>query len=182
MDRDAKIIYNQFSASFKKYQETGEFKNAIYWAIKFVDYIDTDEGLRVFIDLVDIFMKKMTYREFIQLFPIIKSYKGYRYEEIDYFATMSYIEAKGIDNLIDCPLQLFMTYDNIDMLKFAGKWLSYADRLHVDHYGISILDAFFKADEYPHDSQGNIITIDKLGKVWRIPDPYRPAPQLRVVK
>lgn len=185
---DKYIIAKQLNASINKHAESPSKetrRNLVYWTIRYVPFLDDNdiEGREVLVKLVDYNLKHMTYRELVKIFPIDKFYDGEKWECKDYFYTMNYIEEHGgMDAYIENPFDMIWDYQNEYVREFGVKWMGYVNYKMEDTTGIDIMEAFFNPEEYPQDSQGNIIGVNKLGKVCKIADPHSTRTKLRVIK
>lgn len=187
MESKEVLLFNQYKISLEKYmkeQSNSSRRKLVYWAIRSIPYIDEDDmgSLSVLIQLVNIELKKMTYKEFIQIFPIDKWYDGDKEGWKDYYYTINYIKEKGEDNLIEEPFELVLEYQNIYVELFAVQWMHYVDTCMKEETGIDLVEAFFRTEEYPKDSKGNLIGINKNGEVCKVANPHDTRPKLKVVK
>lgn len=177
------ILFKELKSSLDKYAKTGEgIKNLIYWSIRYSVFFEDMEDLKTFITLVNRLMKKISYKEFVQLFPITKDYDGDKWGWKDYFYTMNYIKEHGEDNLIENPFEFLMEYENIYTNRFTVKWMGWVNNDHEEAFGISIVDTFFFTDDFAKDSKGNIISVNKKGEVCKVANPHKPVPHLTIVK
>lgn len=178
------LLFNQCKKSlerFAKEQSDSARKNVVYWAIRCVPYLDNLEDKEVLIQLVNCELKRMKYRELVNMFPIDKSYDGDKWDTKDYFYTIDYIEEHGgMDAYIENPFELIWDYQNFYIRKFGAKWLSYVEDEMREQTGIDMFNAFFHTDEYAKDSKGNIISVNKQGKVRKVANPH--ATKLKVIK
>ena len=96
---------------------------------------------------------------------------------------MDYIEEHGgMDVYIEDPFDMIWDYQNYYVTEFGVKWMGYVNYKMQDTTGIDLFNAFFNTDDYPQDSQGNIIGVNKLGKVCKIADPHSTRTRLRIIK
>lgn len=185
---DKYILAKQLKSSINKHMESptkDSRKNVVYWTIRYVPYIDDDdiEDREVLIQLVDMQLKKMTYRDLVNIFPIKKFYDGGKWETKDYFYTMNYIEDHGgLDAYIEDPFNMIWDYQNKYIRMFGVKWMDYVNDKMQEASGIDIFNAFFNTDEYPRDSKGNLIGVDKNGRVHKVANPHSTKATLRVLK
>lgn len=183
---DKYVLFNQLRASITRFMtsSTNETrKNVVYWAVRCVPYIDSSEDKEVLIQLVDMELKKMTYRELVNIFPITKFYKGDKWDTKDYFYTMNYIkEHGGLDAYIEDPFNMIWDYQNKYIRKFGVKWMDYVNYKMQDTTGIDVFEAFFHTDDIAKDSKNNLIGVDKNGRVHKVANPHDTRPHLTVVK
>lgn len=183
---DNYVLCKQFKASLTKHLKspTSETrKNVVYWAVRCVPLLDDLEDKEVLIQLVDMQLKKMTYRDLVNIFPITKFYKGDKWDTKDYFYTINYIkEHGGLDAYIEDPFNMIWDYQNKYIRKFGVKWMDYVNNKMQESTGIDLFEAFFYTDEFAKDSKGNLISVNKQGKVCKVANPHDNRPKLRVVK
>lgn len=182
------LLCKQLKSAITKHMESPSKdtrKNVVFWAIKYIPHIDDSdiEGREVLIQLVNMELKKMNYREFVNIFPITKFYKGDKWDTKDYFFTMKYIEDHGgLDAYIEEPFDMVWDYQNKYVRKFGVKWLNYVDDKMQEATGIDLFKAFFNTDDFAKDSKGNLIGVDNKGKVHKVSNPHDTRPTLRLVK
>lgn len=183
---DKYVLFNQLRSSITRFMESPSKearKNVVYWAIRCVPYIDDLEDKEVLIQLVNMELKKMTYRDLVNIFPITKFYKGDKWDTKDYFYTMNYIkEHGGLDAYIEDPFDMVWDYQNKYIRKFGVKWMDYVNDKMQESTGIDVFEAFFHTDDFAKDSKGNIISVNKKGEVCKVANPHKPVPHLTIVK
>ena len=167
---------------FAKEQSDSARRKVVYWVIRCIPYINEDntESLRIMIQLIKLELKRMTYRELVNMFPIEKWYDGDKWGTKDYFYTVNYINEKGIDNLIKDPFELIWEYQNLYIRELGVKWIGCVNNDMRTSTGIDILNAFFNPEAYPKDNRKNLIGIDSKGKVHKVSNPH--ATKLKVIK
>jgi hypothetical protein len=95
---------------------------------------DAEEVQRRF-DLIDCILINMTIltpREFMQLFPIEKTYDGERWDCKDFYSVMKYIHTLDIDEPIMDEKKLFdllWEYMSFDINMFMVEWMSSMERM-----------------------------------------------------
>ena len=172
------------SDSYKISPNHDNFKKLIYWSIRHLPYFKTNdvEEKFTYISTIKNCLKKITYGEFVQMFPIDKEYDGAKWEMKDYYSTMEYLNDKSLDDYIEDPLELIFEYDNWYIIQFGVQVMSTTSDMQRIRTGIGITEAFMYGKEMPHDSKGNIISVNSKGKVCKVSDPRLTKPKLIVVK
>lgn len=186
MGIDKYILAKQLKSSINKHMESptkDSRKNVVYWAIKCVPHLDSSEDKEVLIQLVNMELKKMTYRDLVNMFPIEKWYDGDKEGWKDYFYTMKYIkEQGGLDSYIENPFEAVLEYQNIYVELFAVQWMHYVDACMKEQTGIDLVEAFFYTDDFAKDSKGNLIGVDNKGRVHKVENPHSTRTTLKVIK
>lgn len=188
-----KLIFNEellfkqlvaASDSYKVSPNHENYKKFVYWGIRYLPHCETDNAEEKFayISIVKDCLKKITYGEFVQMFPIDKEYDGAKLEMKDYYSTMKYLDGKFVDSYIEEPLELIFEYNNWYIIEFGVAVMSVTSEMHKIQTGIGITEAFMFPDQYPSDSKGNLIGITSDGKVHKVASPRKSKPKLTVIK
>ena len=185
-----KLIAKQTIAATNDYQVNPNHENLkkmVYWNIRFLPCFKKDDDVIIekkflLISYVKDDLKKLTYREFINLFPIAKEYDGAKWGMKDYYSTMEYLNDKSLDDYIEDPLELILEYYNWNIIEFGVEFMSVTSDMHKIQTGIGITEAFMFPDQYPTDSKGNLIGVTSDGKVHKVASPRKSKPKLAVVK
>ena len=182
-----KLILKQFVAasdSYKVNPNHENYKKLVYWSIRHLPYYENDnvEEKFAYISCLKNCLKKLTYREFINLFPIDKEYDGAKWEMKDYYSTIEYLNDKSLDDYIEDPLELIFEYNNCHIIIFGVEIMTVTSDIHRIKTGLGITEAFIYGKEMPHDSKGNIISVNHEGKVCKVSDPRLTKPKLTVIK
>ena len=161
------------SDSYKVSPNHDNFKKLIYWSIRHLPYFKTNnvEEKFTYISCLKDCLKKITYGEFVQMFPIDKEYDGAKWEMKDYYSTMEYLNDKSLDDYIEDPLELIFEYNNCHIIIFGVEVMSVTSDLNKIQTGIGITEAFMFPDQYPTDSKGNLIGVNAKGKVCKVNNP-----------
>lgn len=103
-------------------------------------------------------IEQLTPRQFAQIFPITKEYKGRKYGNKDYYTVTDWIsENIGWDNRIPNGIEFLMEYLNRDVQYAAVQVMHILDTFYQRQTGQDMLTAFF-------ESQGiHIRRIDDWG-------------------
>ena len=182
-----KLILKQLIAasdSYKVNPNHENYKKLVYWSIRYLPHYENDnvEEKFAYISCLKDCLKKLTYREFINLFPIAKEYDGTKWEMKDYYSTMEYLNDKSLDDYIEDPLELIFEYYNWDIIIFGVEVMSATSEMNKIQTGIGITEAFMFPDDFPHDSKGRLIGVNSKGKVCKVSDPRLTKTKLTVVK
>ncbi|CUB59053.1 hypothetical protein BN2127_JRS10_04752 [Bacillus subtilis] len=90
-------------------------------------------------------MKKITPREFINMFPITKSYDGDKWEAKDYFFTINRAKEIGMDTPIgENILEFLYDYENWDITCFTISSMTIMSRLRRAGGKKSLAEEFFE--------------------------------------
>jgi hypothetical protein len=190
-------IYERLYFDYK-YGFTKEIDNkkSIFWGVKYINkfkYNDAvlEDLLKVNCEIDDIIinMARLTYNEFIELFPIIKDYDGNKWECKDYYSTKEYLNKFdlntkiGIDNI----QELIFQYYNQDILNFGVYQMLIVDRIsrYLGEKGIlerflDEVDPEHKIDTYTYNKEHNYIQNNRTGKITKV---HKQRPDyLKVIK
>ena len=181
------LIFKQLTVvidSYKVNPNHENYKKLVYWSIRHLPYYENNnvEEKFAYISCLKNCLKKLTYGEFINLFPIAKEYDGAKWEMKDYYSTMEYLNDKSLDDYIEDPLELIFEYYNWEIIVFGVEVMSVTSEMNKIQTGIGITEAFMFPDQYPSDSKGNLIGITPDGKVHKVASPRKSKPKLIVIK
>ena len=126
-------------------------QQAVYEMIKYVSpTIDKQswewqkEWLFTLVDLIE----ELTPRQFEQIFPIKKYFKGYKYGERDYFSVVNWIdEYIGQDNKIPNGIEFLFKYRNDVADEAAINAMMIIYKFHRRQNGKGLIEAFWEAQE-----------------------------------
>ena len=126
-------------------------QQAVYEMIKYVSpTIDKQswewqkEWLFTLVDLIE----ELTPRQFEQIFPIKKYFKGYKYGERDYFSVVNWIdEYIGQDNKIPNGIEFLFKYRNDVADEAAINAMMIINKFHRRQNGKGLIEAFWEAQE-----------------------------------
>ena len=91
------------------------------------------------------FMKLMTPRELMQVFPVEKTYNGERWGMKDYFSTMDALRGYNIDAPIGEKIEYFLwDYMNLTLSSFQAIHMSATSVLHRQATGKGLMDVLFE--------------------------------------
>ncbi|MDN4875998.1 hypothetical protein QYM23_24580 [Bacillus cereus] len=155
------IYHRMFSKNLRellqKAKNTGIFnqdlcKKTIFTGVRFIRYTKSDttdyEYLKDKLQLIgylQVLMKKITPREFINMFPITKSYDGDKWEKKDYFFTMNRAKELGMDTPIgEKILEFLYDYENWDITCFTISSMTIMSRLRRAEGKKSLAEDFFE--------------------------------------
>lgn len=140
-----------------------------------------------FAELIKSFMSLLTPKEFINIFPINKDFKGHKWQAKDYFYTRNYIETLEQSKPIGEKITDFLwEYTNIETETFLARLFSIADDIrHFDGYP-GMMEEFLndngvKTYTMHTDNKGNGFLFDnETGKTMKV---KKPKPRyLKVVR
>lgn len=123
-------------------------------------------------------MGSLTPKEFMNLFPIAKDYKGHKYSVKDYFYTKNYINTLNQDKPIgDEMLHFLWDYHNWEITDFAINTMEYISNLRRLEGQPSLMEEFadtvgIKTYTMHTDDKGNQFLFDKeSGKTTKLTKP-----------
>jgi hypothetical protein len=171
----ARQLVKQAKASNKELHDIS--KRLIFHGVKAINrgmLKDIPDERFYFIRFIKIKMESLTPREFMNIFPIQKVYDGDKYECKDYFTTMDYINAIGIDEVIGANLDnLLWDYVNHDTRMFNTKTFLCMDDLRSFEGQPSMVTEFLESQGvYPlrkYEHNGKEFMLDtKTGKTHKV--------------
>ena len=114
---------------------------------------------KAYMSVLDDEIEQLTPRQFAQIFPITKEYKGRKYGSKDYYTVTDWIsENIGWDNRIPNGIEFLMEYLNRDVQYAAVQVMHILDTFYQRQTGQDMLTAFF-------ESQGiHVRRIDDWGQ------------------
>lgn len=143
----------------------------LVWENEHRDYYDTETIFNVS-KLYEMMVAKLTYKEFLEIYPIEKRYDGSKIGTRDYYSTKDYLSTIDLNSTIDNKenvMDLFWDYSNWELLDIASASMSATSYLGEELLGINISEAFFTKEEgYAHDSKGNIVGVTTDGRTHKI--------------
>jgi hypothetical protein len=173
-----------------------DLKKFVFYGVTYIQQLKKDE-IEDVEDLETILMlfqaleqaiSKLTYREAMQMFPIIKDYSGHKFECKDYFSTMEYLQDKDLDMPIGDDLDEFIwNYYNTKLMVFATKELVFYDlygRMHGRESFMASFSREFNIPYYTINKETGYIFNHATNKT----QPFKPAkmikrsPYLKLVK
>lgn len=169
----------KFNCYFKALEDHNT-KNTVYWGVKLVkEFTESHSEYPVILMYL---IEKMTYREFMQIFPIEKTYDGDKWECKDYFSTMDYLKDKNLDDVIgENAFDLIWEYHNKYVRKFGVKYMMYTEKEYVSQGGKSFIDMLGipkKSQITMYDIDGKKFLMDSNGKTV----PVKRNTGLKVIK
>lgn len=142
-----------YTSTLKAYQIGQDtlpiIKKAIFYGVKMINTMKDeilDEDLiynfKLINSIIDM-MSTITPKEFINIFPIKKDYKGYKFDIKDYFYTIDYLKTIDLDTPIgDKILDFLWEYVNDDIHEFVVKMLLTMSHLRQMEGKPSIMEEF----------------------------------------
>lgn len=185
--RRYEMINSQSDMTMQEMKETypDEFKKDLFLLIKLksttgFDVLKSAESEFIInefriISAIDGMIGLLTPREFMNMFPIEKSFDGEKYQWKDYFYTMDYVKKFGIDKVIgDKAAEFLMEYQNLDVGRYMVYWMGVVNRMSVVQDGKDILLEFMEEQGVkPHTmhSDGKYMIDDETGEKFEIKSP-----------
>ncbi|AFK86969.1 MULTISPECIES: hypothetical protein [Thermoanaerobacterium] len=158
-------------------------KKAIFYGVKMINTMkdeiigeDLICNFKLINSIIDM-MSTITPKEFINIFPIKKDYKGYKFDTKDYFYTIDYLKTLDLDTSIgDKILDFLWEYVNDDIHEFVVKMLLTMSHLRQMEGQPSIAEEFanmmgIKTYKVYTDNKGKKFLYDsETGKTMPIKD------------
>ena len=174
-----RIVKHNIDACQKDENDRTALKRLVLWCGRELVYeyenrdYYTIESLNTIRELYRIFVSKLTYREFMEIYPVNKRYDGDKWETRDYYSTMEFLSDIDLDSQIGGEKQvmdLFWEYDNWELLDVASASMCVMSAMSRKLLGVDPAEAFFtKEENYAHDSKGNIVGVTEDGKTHKVP-------------
>lgn len=153
-------IINDFQEDVKD----DHFKQVIFYGVKLINEMPKaktyDDELAIFqtISVLKDLIKQLTPIEFMNMFPVEKDFKGYKYEMKDYYSSMEYVNTLDLNKpLGDNVLMLLGEYMNRDTHRFFVK--SVINLSHLRQYDghLDMFEEFMAAQgmETPNTFKNN---------------------------
>lgn len=153
-------IINDFQEDVKD----DHFKQVIFYGVKLINEMPKaktyDDELAIFqiISVLKDLIKQLTPNEFMNMFPVEKDFKGYKYEMKDYYSSMEYVNTLDLNKpLGDNVLMLLGEYMNRDTHRFFVK--SVINLSHLRQYDghLDMFEEFMAAQgmETPNTFKNN---------------------------
>ena len=163
-EKKLKIYKRNYIFNLYDFHNNSSQLKAIYFGIKYISKTHPkklktyEDVLHYYCDINDIktLISNITYREFINLFPIIKEYNGERFQCKDYFTVKEYLNTLNLNDKIGLNNidELFWNYYNNDIMFFVVNEISCLDTIAIMNNQDTLLDRFLKEV----DPEGNIHT------------------------
>ncbi|WML35664.1 hypothetical protein [Clostridium sp. OS1-26] len=187
-----KAYYNTLKEYSKLYDENSDqdwraiIKKLIVYGVKAIntkeepEYIDleTAEYDFQFASVIKNLMSTLTPKEFLQLYPMTKEYKGHKYGMKDYFYTKNYVKSLDQDKPIGEEILNFIwEYHNWELTDFNVEVMEYISRIRRLEGQTSLGEEFankmgLKIYTVHTDQDGTKFIIDnETGKTMKLSDP-----------
>ncbi|WP_077705514.1 hypothetical protein [Virgibacillus dokdonensis] len=152
-DQEKYYLYlKAFINSVKAYQvslDKDDIKKTVLYGVKMVNSAPEQKGFNEILDAFQLAsaikstMGLLTPREFTNIFPIDKDFKGYKIEAKDYFYTKEYIEMLDKDVPIGENISEFLwEYMNGEVMNFEVELLCYMSSLRRAEGHLSLMEEF----------------------------------------
>jgi len=150
------------------------------------------EVLKYYCDIFDIktLISGITYKEFINIFPIIKDYSGKKFECKDYFCVLEYLSPVDLNEKIGMNNvdELFWNYFNNDIMFFVVNEISCIDKLNQLEDKPTVLESFLEQIDpqkrihtYTYDKEENTMQDNVTGEIFKVSKPKENT-HLKLVK
>lgn len=161
-------------------KEEKEFiKRLVFYGVRFVSASpkrsngtdDSETAWAVLIELIILFIGKLTPQEFMTVFPVSKKYDGNRWETKDYYYTMEYLDGIGMNTEIgDNVLELLFDYVNPHITRFALRHIEAHDFMRKLDGHPSIAEEWAEEigiriyHKYTDEASGKQFLVDRDGR------------------
>ena len=181
-ERERKELHKRscMAMCYLKAIKNQNLKNTVYWGVRHIK--EFTENSPQYPATLMYLIERLTYKEFMQIFPIEKSYDGDKWECKDYFSTMDYLKDMDLDDVIgENAFDLIWEYHNKYVRKFGVKYMMYIEKEYVNQGGKSFIDMLGipkKSQITMYDIDGKKFLMDSNGKTV----PVKRNTGLKVIK
>ena len=150
----------------------GNAKKGVLWFGRLLvakrDYESARENFETLMLYKDL-ISTLTYKEFMNIYPVAKEYDGDKYGFKDYWSTMEYLKDEDLDNRIgDNAMDLLLNYYSEEIWIIGSTAMGIISDFSVATTGLHPVDELLRPETIPHDSKGNLIGVAG-GKVHKVP-------------
>lgn len=182
-------LRNLYKENYLKALREIDDKKVVYYGIKYFNSIvlssnmDMKDVKSILNDsfIIDGFIRDLSFLDILNMFPIIKDYKGYKYQSKDYWSTKEYLETININEIIGDNIDdFYWNYYNHDIMSFSIKRLLLIDKLRKLTNRESLMSSFlkeFNVEAYSYDKNKNIMIGRTSGKVVKVSKPRKRIPK-----
>ena len=182
-------LRNLYKENYLKALREIDDKKVVYYGIKYFNSIvlssnmDMKDVKSILNDsfIIDGFIRDLSFLDILNMFPIIKDYKGYKYQSKDYWSTKEYLETININEIIGDNIDdFYWNYYNHDIMSFSIKRLLLIDKLRKLTNKESLMSSFlkeFNVEAYSYDKNKNIMIGRTSGKVVKVSKPRKRIPK-----
>lgn len=182
-ERERKELHKRscMAMCYLKAIENQNLKNTVYWGIRHIK--EFTENSPQYPTALMYLIEKLTYKEFMNIFPIEKSYDGDKWECKDYFSTMDYLKDKNLDDVIgENAFDLIWKYHNEDVIEFGVEYMMFLSRERRKQTGKGIAEEICEENNVEmlsmYDIDGKKFLMDSNGKTV----PVKRNTGLKVIK
>lgn len=184
MEKKRRIYYDSYQKWLYGYDGETDRKKAVYYGVMYYSCADLNamDLHRLMVGITDCMdikteMGNLTYKEMMQMFPILKSYDGEKYECKDYFSTMEYLSNFNLnkeigDNGVD---DFLWEYYNYYLMNFSIKELLMLERIRKLNHQKGIFESFLevvglkdKIHTYTLDKDNGIMYDNETGESFSV--------------
>ena len=174
-----RIIKKTVNAFDKDTNDRVALKRLVLWLGRYITWtydhkeLFNIETIFTMSEIYKSYVADLTYKEFMEIYPIDKRYDGARWETRDYYSTIEFLSDIDLDSKIGGEKQvmdLFWEYDNWELLDVASDSMCIMSAMSRKLLGVDPTEAFItKEENYAHDSKGNIVGVTEDGKTHKVP-------------
>lgn len=174
-----RIVISTLKDCQKDVSDRTAWKRLVLWYGRYLVYLQENkdnyniEELNEIREIYKAFVTKLTYREFMEVYPVNKVYDGAKWGAKDYYSTMEYLSGIDLDSKIGDEkhvMDLFWNYYNWELIDVASASMCIMSAMSRKLLGVDPLVAFITKEEgYAHDSKGNIVGVTADGRTHKVP-------------
>ena len=187
-----KQAYNRIYLS----NRTSNLQKCIWGGVKYFSRFkynidDYEELIKAFMnyEYIKDVMRLITFKQFINLFPIEKSFDGYKWECKDYWSTMDYLKDFDLNDFIGENVdELLSNYYNSDIINFCVMQMLVYDRIARMQGNLGLMEQFLNEVDpecnvhmYTYHEKEGYMYDTNTGKTFKVSKPKKKT-HLKLVK
>ena len=200
LNRKNKFLQQKYYDLYLDYQYGFEHSidrcKACFYGVRYISKLNIDEFdykqlLKVFSEIFDIenLIFSLTFKEFINLFPINKEYDR-NGDFKDYYSTKEYLNTVDINDKIGNNLDdLLWNYYNSVILSYNVKKMLIISKIQKYENGPDFMDMLVKhlspdkpIDSYTYDKESNTLQNRRTGEIIKVKKHVRKPKYLKIIK
>ena len=135
-------------------------------------------------------IKLITFEQFVKLFPIEKSFDGYKWECKDYWSTMDYLNKHNLKDFIGENVDdLLNNYYNSDIINFCVIQMLVYDRIARMQGKLGLMEQFLNEVDpegnvhiYNYHEKEGYVYDTETGKTFKVKKVKKKNPNLKIYK
>ena len=191
-NRKYNIYYKLYLSNLKKQN----YHIATFYGIKYIVLTKVNKELTYeqcqdLLDnafLIDTCMSHLTYSDFINIFPIDKTFDGDKYDSKDYYSTMDYLNNRDLNEIIGDEVDdLLDNYYNSHIINYCVKKYLLFDRMRKIDGKLSLIEEFLKeynldVDTYSVNDKKGYIINNNTGEISKLKKTKTRPKYLKIIK